>query len=108
MYQFNSFTVIADWRMSFGKNQIGFIYANVGYNFHGKYKEENEFSKIEDWLKGGFYMDAGIGYRIPLGHFNRFSFSAGYSRKNISQLKSFVYPCFTGDCPEDIHEFRYG
>jgi hypothetical protein len=108
MYQFNSFPVFADWRMSFGKKQIGFIYANGGYNFPGKYKEENEFSKIEDRLKGGFYMDAGIGYRIPLGHFNRFSFSAGYSRKNISQLKSFVYPCFTGDCPEDIHEFRYG
>lgn len=107
MYRFSSFPVFADWRMSFGKKKIGFIYANGGYNFPGKYKEEDEFSKTKDRLRGGYYMDAGIGYRIPLGHFNRLSFSAGYSRKNISQLKTFVYPCLTGDCPEDIHEYKY-
>ncbi len=107
-YQFNSIPLFADWRMSFGKKQIGFIYANGGYNFPGKYKDENEFDKASDLLKGGFYMDAGMGYRIPLGNFNRLSFSAGYSRKNIRQLKTFVYPCLTGDCPENIHEYKYG
>lgn len=108
MYQFNSFPVFADWRMNFGKKRIGFLYANGGYNFPGSYKEETEFSKAGDMLKGGFYMDAGIGYRLPLGSFNRLSFSAGYSRKNIRHIKTYVYPCITGDCPEDIHEFRYG
>src|SRR5687768_7760535 len=108
MYQFNSFPVFADWRMSFGKRQIAFLYANSGYNFPGKYKEENEGFKTSDRLKGGFYMDAGIGYRLRLGNFNRLSFSAGYSRKHISRPKTFVYPCLTGDCPENIHEYKYG
>ena len=107
MYQFNSFPVFADWRMSFGKRKIGFIYTNGGYNIPGKYKEENDFSKTSDRLKGGFYIDAGIGYRIPLGALNRLSFSAGYSHKNIRQLKTFVYPCLTGECPENIHEYKY-
>jgi len=107
MYHFNSIPLFADWRMSFGKRRIGFLYANGGYNFPGSYRGENEFSKTKDRLKGGFYMDAGMGYRIPLGGLHRLSFSAGYSRKNMSQLKSFVYPCLTGDCPEDIHDYKY-
>ena len=106
-YRFNSFPVFADWRVDFGKKRTGFLYANGGYNFPGHNKEESEFSKTADRLKGGFYMDAGIGYRICLGTFHRLAFSAGYSRKDIRHIKTFVYPCFTGDCPDDIHEFKY-
>ncbi|HKO80070.1 MAG TPA: hypothetical protein VJU78_06740 [Chitinophagaceae bacterium] len=106
-YRFNSFPLFADCRMSFGKKRIGFLYANGGYNFPGHTKEETEFSKTSDRLKGGFYMDAGIGYRVRLGTFNKLSFSAGYSRKDIRHIKTFVYPCFTGDCPDNIDEFKY-
>ena len=107
MYQFNSSPLFADWRMSFGKRQIGFVYINGGYNFPGSNKVENEFSKTTDQLKAGFYMDAGVGYRIPIGGLHRLSFSAGYSRKNVINRKVFVYPCLTGTCPEDIHEYKY-
>ncbi len=106
-YQFNSFPVFADWRMSFGKKEIGFLYANGGYNLSGNHKEENEWAKTNDQLKGGLYVDAGIGYRLRLGTFNRLSFSAGYSRKNNRHIKTFLYRCSTGDCPEDIREYRY-
>ena len=107
MYGFNTFPLFADWRMAFGKKKTGFLYANAGYNFRGNYKEEEEFSKTADRLRGGFYMDAGIGYRLRLGSFNRLSFSAGYSRKDISHKKTFIYFCITGDCPPDIHEYKY-
>lgn len=106
-YEFNSIPVFADWRMSFGRRQIGFIYADGGYNFPGSYKRNNEFSKTSDRLRGGLYMDAGIGYRIPLGTLHRLSVSAGFSRKNIIQRKVFVYPCLTAPCPEDIHDYDY-
>lgn len=106
-YRFNSIPVFADWRMDFGKKRIGFLYAQGGYNFPGHHKKEIEFSKTSDRLKGGFYMDAGIGYRIRLGAFNRLSFSAGYTRKDIRHIKTFVYRCFTGDCPDNINEFKY-
>lgn len=106
-YQFNSIPVVVDWRMAFGKKRIGFFYANGGYNFPGKYKEANEFDKTSDILKGGFYMDAGMGYRIPIGGLNRLSFSAGYSKKNMSTKKVFFPPCLVAPCPEDIHDYKY-
>ncbi|MEO6220989.1 MAG: hypothetical protein ABIO81_11210 [Ginsengibacter sp.] len=107
MYKFNSFPVFVDWRMIFGKKRIGFFYANGGYNFPVNYREETEFAKTKDQLKAGFYMDAGMGCRIPLGGLHRLSFSAGYSRKNMGQLKTYVYTCITSPCPEDIHDYKY-
>ncbi len=106
-YRFNSFPVFANGQMDFGKKRVGFLYASGGYNFTGHNKEDNEFYKTTDRVKGGFYMDAGIGYRIRLGALNRLSFSAGYTRKDMRHIKTFVYPCFTGDCPENINEFKY-
>jgi hypothetical protein len=106
-YRFNSFPVFADWRMDFGKKRIGFLYCNAGYNIPGHHKEETEWSKSSDRVKGGFFMDAGIGYRIRLGTFNRLAFSAGYTRKDIRHIKTYVYPCITGDCPDNINEYKY-
>jgi len=106
-YRFNSYPVFANWQMDFGKKRIGFLYASGGYNFLGHNKQENEFYKTGDRLKGGFYMDAGMGYRIRLGMFSRLSFSAGYTRKDVRHIKTFAYPCFTGDCPDNINEFKY-
>ncbi len=106
-YQYNSFPLFADWRMGFGRRNSGFLYANGGYNVAGNIKNENEFSKTKDESKGGFYMDAGIGYRIPTGSLHRFSVSAGYSHKKIRRQKTFIYPCFAGNCPEDVYDYRY-
>ncbi len=107
MYQFNSFPLFADLHMGFGKKNATFLYASGGYNFPGKNEDEFEFSKTRDKLKGGFFMDAGMGYRIPVAGLHRLSLSAGYSRKNIMRQKVFNYPCFTGNCSENIHDYKY-
>ena len=55
-------------------------------------------------------MDAGIGYRIPLGLLNRLSFSAGYVRKSVSHEKVYSYPCGIVPCsetPPDKYVYRY-
>lgn len=106
-YEFNSVPLFADWRVKFGKKQAAFVYANGGYNFPGKYQMDDDFSKTADDIKGGLYTDIGIGYRVPLGILHRLGLSAGFSQKNIIQRKVFVFPCLTGDCPEDIREYRY-
>ncbi|MFC0771714.1 hypothetical protein [Terrimonas alba] len=106
-YEFNSVPVFADWRMKVFKKQAAFVYANGGYNFPGKYKIDNDFSKTADRIKGGLYTDIGIGYRVPLGSLHRLALSAGFSQKNITQRKVFVFPCLTGDCPDDIREYKY-
>ncbi|RYY14497.1 MAG: hypothetical protein EOO04_30115, partial [Chitinophagaceae bacterium] len=67
LYRFNSLPVFADWRMDFGKKKSAFLYGNAGYNFptHQKKKEE-EFLKVSESFRGGFFMDAGIGYKLRL------------------------------------------
>jgi hypothetical protein len=106
MYGFNSFPLFAGWNMDFGRKRIGFLYAHAGYSLPGHYKKDEEFSKTADRLRGGFYMDAGIGYRFHLGSFNHLSFSAGYSRKDLTHKETFTF-CTTGDCAPDIHEYKY-
>jgi hypothetical protein len=107
MYRFNSFPVFADYRMDMGKKRMAFLYGHMGYNFPGDHKEEAEFSKLSDRVKGGFFMDAGIGYRVRLGTFHRLSFSAGYSRKDIRHIKTYTSYCITGNCPDNINELKY-
>jgi hypothetical protein len=110
-YEFNSFPVFADWRMSFGKQQLVFVYAMPGYNIPGKFtREVNVWGSIDEKLKAGFYMDAGLGYRIPLGLLNRLSLSAGYVRKSVSHEKVYSYPCGIVPCsetPPDKYVYRY-
>lgn len=106
-YEFNSIPVFADWRFKFGKRQIGFIYGLAGYNFPVKNKEVFESSKTSESVRGGVYFDAGLGCRIPVGKVNRLLLSTGFSQKDIRQRKTFVYPCFTGDCPENIYNRNY-
>lgn len=111
-YEFNSFPLFADWRMSFGKQQLVFVYAMPGYNIPGKFtKEVNFFSDVDEKMKGGFYMDAGIGYRIPLALLHRLSFSAGYVRKSLSHEKIYSYPCGIVPCTDlpqpDKYVYRY-
>jgi hypothetical protein len=106
-YEFNTVPLFVDWRMKFGRNRAAFLYANGGYNFPGKYRRDDDFSKTADGIRGGLYTDIGIGYQVPLGSLHRLALSAGFSQKNITQRKVFVFPCLTGDCPEDIREYKY-
>lgn len=107
-YFFNSIPLFADWRVSFGKTRLGFLYANGGYNFPGKIKSRNDWwGKTTDRYYGGFYMDAGIGYRIKLSNsLHRLLFSAGYSRKTMSNKVGYTYQCVP-PCPEDIYTYKY-
>lgn len=109
-YRFNTIPVFADWRVSVGNRKVIFGYAQAGYNFPGHYQKENEYRKVSDRLEGGFYMDAGIGYRLPLGQGHRLLFSAGYSRKYIAQEKGYTYPCGIVPCTGAepvVYTYRY-
>lgn len=113
-YAFQSFPVFADWRMSFGKRQLVFVYAMPGYNIPGKFtKEVDNFRTVAENQQGGFYADAGIGYRIPLGLLHRLSFSAGYAHKSITYEKTYTYPCGIVPCTETspdkyVNRYNYG
>ncbi|HLG38574.1 MAG TPA: hypothetical protein VI461_02860 [Chitinophagaceae bacterium] len=107
-YYFKSIPLFADWRINFGKTRLAFVYANGGYNlpYNNKNAEDN-FFKSTDRFNGGFYMDLGMGYRIRLSSYHRLLFSAGYSRKDISNKVGYTYPCLNPPCDEQITNYRY-
>lgn len=102
-YLFRSIPVFADLRYKFGRKKVGFVYGAAGYNFPLHYKESEEWAKTGESYKGGLYVDAGIGCRWPVGKIHRLLLSTGFTQKSIRQQKTFVFPCFTGNC----HETRY-
>jgi len=108
-YRFNSIPLFADWRINWGKARLGFVYANAGYNFPVKNKSSTGgWSNTTDRFIGGFYADAGIGYRIRLSNpMHRLLFSAGYSQKTIRNEIGYTYECFVAPCPEQIYTYKY-
>ena len=106
-YRFESYPVFADWRLNFGKQQVGFVYANAGYHFPSHSKATDDEFLTTDKLQGGFYMDAGVGYRVKLGALHRLLFSAGYSQKDVKNTVGFTFPCLVPPCPEEIYNYQY-
>jgi hypothetical protein len=111
-YEYKSFPLFANLQMGFGKRQLLFVYAMPGYTFRGKYSKEPGFDwrKVEEKMKGGFYADAGIGYKIPLGLHHRLAFSAGYVRKSMFHEKKYIPLCNGEPCPDtnpDFYTYRY-
>ncbi|HET6994729.1 MAG TPA: hypothetical protein VFI06_07095 [Chitinophagaceae bacterium] len=107
-YNLTSIPLFADFRMNFGKKRFAFVYTNTGYSFPVNNSTEIEFLKISDKYKGGFYMDAGLGYRLRINHSNHVSVSAGYSRKDITEERVFQSPCgIVGPCYPTTHTYEY-
>ena len=109
-YRFHSIPVFADLRYNFGRMKTGFLYAHTGYNFTYNHKESEMWiwgNKTTDKSEGGFYLDAGIGYRLHLKGWHRLLFSAGFSHKRINNLIGYTYPCLFPPCPEDIYRNQY-
>jgi hypothetical protein len=108
-YFTNSIPLFADGRFSFGRARWGFAYVNGGYNFTtDKPDEKTIWSQTStNRLLGGFYMDAGLGYRIHIGTLHRLLISAGYSQKNVVRQTIYTNPCLVAPCPETIVDYRY-
>lgn len=89
-YHTRSLPLFLDLRKSFGKGvRTPFVYANGGYHFPWL-KTDEQWNGVD--VKGGLYMDAGIGYAFPAFKNTRLFFSAGYSQKNYSKVSG--YPVY--------------
>ncbi|HEX5653541.1 MAG TPA: hypothetical protein VFX58_10730 [Chitinophagaceae bacterium] len=109
-YRFKSIPVFGDLRYSIGKMNSVFVYLNGGYNFPFDTKASVTWDHpflTTDKYAGGFYMDAGMGYRVRVSGSHNFLLSAGFSHKRISQLTGYTYPCLVEPCPEDLYKKRY-
>ena len=111
-YQFDAFPIYADWRMDFGRKRLLFVYANPGYVIPERHKNEGEPFRV-DRMQGGFFLDAGLGYRIPINFMNRISFSAGYRHKSLSHEVTYNTSCGGTPCVEIpptiyVNRYKYG
>ncbi|MET0393909.1 MAG: hypothetical protein ABW019_12245 [Chitinophagaceae bacterium] len=109
-YRFNTIPVFADWRMDVDHSRQTYLYVQPGYGFTaGNNPEEPEYGRVADRLKGGFSLDAGIGYRLAVGKRNGFLLSAGYGLKYMVHEKTYLY-CATCDTDPvtDTYRYRFG
>ncbi len=107
-YYLKSIPLFVNGKLNIGKKRSTFVYTSTGYNFSYNNRSDNDdFYVTTDRFIGGFYIDAGIGYRIHLSSWHRLLFSAGYSRKDISNKVGYTYPCLIPPCPEEIYRYHY-
>lgn len=106
-FNLNSIPLFADVRMKFTRS--AFLYADGGYNFsfHNKSQFPGFIQPTSNRFLGGLYIDAGIGYRVKLNSFHHFSFSAGYSRKNLVNRVAYHAFCPGGNCGEEVYKYHY-
>ena len=106
-FNLKSIPLFADVKMKFTRS--AFVYADGGYNFSWGNKTQfpGFIQPASNRFLGGFYMDAGAGYRVKLNSIHHFSFSVGYSRKNLVNKVSYKSFCPTGNCPDDVYKYHY-
>ena len=89
-YRFHSIPLFADMRFNFGRNDVSFIYADLGYNFPFKISRQTDAFKTSDIYKGGFYGDFGMGFKMFTHRRHALLFSAGYSIKDIRNIQGYT------------------
>ena len=111
-YQFDAFPLFADWRMGIGRKRLLFVYANPGYLIPERHKNDGKPFRV-DRMQGGLFLDAGLGYRIPINNMHRLSFSVGYRHKSLSHEVSYYSACGGTPCVEIppniyVNHYKYG
>lgn len=108
-YHYKSYPLFIDGRRYFGKNDKGFAYADLGYNFSGKNKPGKEIYYYTSYhFTSGIYTDFGVGYKIKFTGKSSFLINAGYSYKEINDKVAGVNECLFAPCPVDYSNYKYG
>ena len=98
VYKRGTFPVFLDVRKDvFNARNTPFIYGEAGMHFPDK-KIVSESQWYESEYAGGFYSDAGIGYRVGKKGKSGFLASAGYSYKYVTRVLQYKGPCGFGGC----------
>ncbi|HTQ64965.1 MAG TPA: hypothetical protein VMI12_09210 [Puia sp.] len=111
-YRFRSIPLFADFRKDFGgKNKFFFIYADGGIHFSWLTDDQKRiyagYNNGPNDFSNGFYMSAGIGYKIILNGKLAFFISPGYSYKK-SEAKTTTTICpFQGPCYINTDRYDY-
>ena len=102
LYNLKSIPLFLAGRLHLGKRRQLFVYGNGGYNF----PVGNKSNFVDAWQStnrfyGGFYMDAGLGYRVRVNSLHHIIVSAGFSEKNVVNKVRYKY-FFPGSPSQEI------
>lgn len=107
-HYYRSIPLFVDARRYLGKENNGFLYADIGYNFPVKNKPGEEVSFYTSYhFTGGLYTDIGVGYRINFGKNTALLISGGYSYKNIRNRIRATSSCINPPCTENFSNYTY-
>ena len=95
-YLYRTIPVFADVRYEFGKNRNKFFaYTDAGINA-SRVRENNyngilipEIYMVINQYHDGFYMDAGMGYKVKIKKQNSLVLAIGHSQKTLKQTSSY-------------------
>ncbi len=100
--------LFAEYRASFGKKQLMFFYADAGYAFvSDRNRPLTGIYHTTAVNRGGFYGEAGIGFKIPVGRSSGLLLSGGYNRRATEVRDGFTYPCLSPPCEEEFRKYFY-
>lgn len=86
-YHTRSIPVFLNLRKSFSdKAKTPFLYLSGGYHFPWLKEEDKYWGETK--ATGGLYMDAGIGYQVPVLKKTSLFFTAGFSQKNYTRTEA--------------------
>lgn len=108
-YNYKSYPLFFDVHRYFGRDNKVFFYGNLGYNFSGKNKPGKEINYYTSYkFSGGVFTDFGIGYRTRFIKKSFFTFSAGFTYKELVNKISIANECFAAPCAVDYSKYKYG
>jgi hypothetical protein len=106
-YRYKTLPLFIDVRRFFGKENKGFLYADLGYNFPLKNKPGKEIGYYDTYhFKGGVYTDIGIGYKTKFIKRSSLLFSMGHSYKEL-QNEIGITPLCT-ECQPYFYYYKFG
>jgi hypothetical protein len=108
-YYYTTIPLFIDARRYLNKQNNGFLYADIGYNFPWKNKPGKQIFNFSSYhFTGGLYSDIGIGYITKFIKKASFVMSAGYSYKKLNNKVGVINPCLVPPCPETFSDYDYG
>jgi hypothetical protein len=106
-YTYKSVPLFIDLRTLIGRTNF-FIFADPGYNFPFKNTPDSKNIYFDTYhFYGGFYSEAGFGYKLRVVKNRYVLFSSGYSYKKINDKVSTVNECFAAPCPMNYSTYTY-
>ncbi|MDQ2718439.1 MAG: hypothetical protein M3Z26_01575 [Bacteroidota bacterium] len=105
-YRYKTVPLFFDARRYFEKEKKVFVYGDLGYDLPMKNRPGKEVGNYDSYhSKGGLYTDIGIGYKTNLIKKTSFSFSLGYSYKELQTNIGVTTRCF--QCQPEFYSYKF-